>query len=82
MSTKETQTLRIIIFVSVQQSHLQYFKMVEVTIETVSVAIVGLGALNLALKAVLHVYKTFLRPAKNLKKLGKWAVVTGATGEL
>ena len=24
-------------------------------------------------------YKTFLRPGKNLKKLGKWAVVTGAT---
>lgn len=24
-------------------------------------------------------YKTFLRPAKNLKKLGEWAVVTGAT---
>ena len=25
------------------------------------------------------IYKTFLRPAKNLKKLGKWAVITGAT---
>ena len=25
------------------------------------------------------IYKTFLRPPKNLKKLGKWAVVTGAT---
>ena len=24
-------------------------------------------------------YKTFLRPAQNLRKLGKWAVVTGAT---
>ena len=24
-------------------------------------------------------YKTFLRPGKNLKKLGEWAVVTGAT---
>jgi 17beta-estradiol 17-dehydrogenase / very-long-chain 3-oxoacyl-CoA reductase len=24
-------------------------------------------------------YKTFLRPGKNLKKLGQWAVVTGAT---
>jgi 17beta-estradiol 17-dehydrogenase / very-long-chain 3-oxoacyl-CoA reductase len=24
-------------------------------------------------------YKTFIRPAKNLKKLGKWAVITGAT---
>ena len=24
-------------------------------------------------------YKTFLRPAKDLKKLGKWAVITGAT---
>ena len=55
--------------------------MVDATIETAAVAIVGLYALNLAGKALLHVYKTFLRPGKNLKKLGKWAVVTGATGE-
>ena len=25
------------------------------------------------------IYKYFLRPSKNLKKLGEWAVVTGAT---
>jgi 17beta-estradiol 17-dehydrogenase / very-long-chain 3-oxoacyl-CoA reductase len=24
-------------------------------------------------------YKSFLRPGKNLKKFGKWAIVTGAT---
>ena len=52
------------------------------TIQTVSVAIVGLCTVNLVGKAMLHLYKTFLRPGKNLKKLGKWAVVTGATGEL
>lgn len=33
----------------------------------------------LALKILVSFYKTFLRPGKNLKKLGKWAVVTGAT---
>jgi hypothetical protein len=44
-------------------------------------AIVGAICLNLALKALNNLYKTFLRPVKNLKKLGKWAVVTGATGE-
>lgn len=27
-------------------------------------------------------YATFLRPGKNLKRYGEWAVVTGATGEL
>lgn len=30
-------------------------------------------------KIVESTYKTFLRPAKDLKRLGKWAVVTGAT---
>lgn len=30
-------------------------------------------------KALKSIYMTFLRPGKNLKKLGKWAVVTGAT---
>lgn len=33
----------------------------------------------LAKKIIESTYKTFLRPAKDLKKLGKWAVVTGAT---
>jgi 17beta-estradiol 17-dehydrogenase / very-long-chain 3-oxoacyl-CoA reductase len=28
---------------------------------------------------LLAIYKTFLRPGKNLKQLGEWAVVTGAT---
>jgi hypothetical protein len=37
--------------------------------------------LYFASKALNNLYKTFLRPAKSLKKLGKWAVVTGATGE-
>lgn len=27
-------------------------------------------------------YATFLRPGKNLKRYGEWAIVTGATGEL
>lgn len=26
-------------------------------------------------------FVTFLRPGKNLKKYGKWAIVTGATGK-
>ena len=32
-----------------------------------------------ALKVTILLYKFFLRPSKNLKKLGDWAVVTGAT---
>jgi NADPH:quinone reductase-like Zn-dependent oxidoreductase len=31
------------------------------------------------LQALSHLYNTFLRPGKNLNKLGEWAVVTGAT---
>ena len=54
--------------------------MVELTAETACVGIVAVGALGLALRAVSNLYKTFLRPAKNLKKYGKWAVITGATG--
>lgn len=45
-------------------------------------SLVLLGAvvfLNGSLKILSGLYKTFLRPAKNLKKLGQWAVVTGAT---
>lgn len=34
---------------------------------------------SIALKALRNIYKTFLRPAVNFKKLGKWAVITGAT---
>jgi len=48
-------------------------------IETAAVGIIALTALNLFVKAVTNLYKTFLRPAKVLKKYGKWAVVTGAT---
>mmetsp|Transcript_46836 Transcript_46836/g.69656 ORF Transcript_46836/g.69656 Transcript_46836/m.69656 type:complete len:323 (-) Transcript_46836:137-1105(-) len=39
----------------------------------------SLVALGYAYRAVRAIYKTFLRPGKNLKKLGEWAVVTGAT---
>lgn len=53
--------------------------MSDMTIEKAAVGLVGLWALNLAGKALLHVYKTFLRPGRNLKKLGKWAIITGAT---
>ena len=57
------------------------FSMEDITIEKAAVGIVGLIGLNLAFKALSNLYKTFLRPARNLKKLGKWAVVTGATGK-
>mmetsp|Transcript_21057 Transcript_21057/g.32136 ORF Transcript_21057/g.32136 Transcript_21057/m.32136 type:complete len:311 (+) Transcript_21057:71-1003(+) len=46
------------------------------------ILIKALGALtfiNLSLKFLSQFYKTFLRPGKNLRKLGQWAVVTGAT---
>lgn len=49
------------------------------TFENAACGIVVLAALKLCLKAVSNIYKTFLRPAKDLKKYGKWAVVTGAT---
>jgi len=51
------------------------------TFENAACGIVILAALKLCLRAVSNIYKTFLRPAKNLKKYGKWAVVTGATGK-
>ena len=34
---------------------------------------------QLCIQAIGAIYRTFLRPGKNLKKLGQWAVVTGAT---
>ena len=44
------------------------------------VAFVGaIAILQTALRAATGVYVYFLRPGKNLKKLGTWAVVTGAT---
>mmetsp|Transcript_32931 Transcript_32931/g.80029 ORF Transcript_32931/g.80029 Transcript_32931/m.80029 type:complete len:316 (+) Transcript_32931:123-1070(+) len=53
--------------------------MAELTLESAAIGICGLIAANLVLRATLNLYKTFLRPAKPLKKYGKWAVVTGAT---
>eukprot|EP00549_Striatella_unipunctata_P023373 CAMPEP_0118710576 /NCGR_PEP_ID=MMETSP0800-20121206/23471_1 /TAXON_ID=210618 ORGANISM="Striatella unipunctata, Strain CCMP2910" /NCGR_SAMPLE_ID=MMETSP0800 /ASSEMBLY_ACC=CAM_ASM_000638 /LENGTH=320 /DNA_ID=CAMNT_0006614799 /DNA_START=15 /DNA_END=977 /DNA_ORIENTATION=+ len=37
------------------------------------------SATPFTLRALTAIFKTFLRPGKDLKKLGKWAVVTGAT---
>ena len=65
-----------------KSSHKSFVTMDDITLEKAAVGIVGLFGLNLALKALSHLYKTFLRPAKDLKKLGKWAVVTGATGTM
>ena len=45
------------------------------------IAVLGVFGVYLLLKALSNLYKTFLRPGKNLKKLGKWAIVTGATGK-
>jgi hypothetical protein len=41
----------------------------------------GLYLLSFVGTALLSFYRFFLRPGKNLKKLGAWGVVTGATGE-
>eukprot|EP00569_Conticribra_weissflogii_P005594 CAMPEP_0171347268 /NCGR_PEP_ID=MMETSP0878-20121228/27361_1 /TAXON_ID=67004 /ORGANISM="Thalassiosira weissflogii, Strain CCMP1336" /LENGTH=327 /DNA_ID=CAMNT_0011851241 /DNA_START=15 /DNA_END=998 /DNA_ORIENTATION=+ len=43
------------------------------------VAIGGIVAFKFTLGILSAAYKHFLRPAKNLRKLGKYAVVTGAT---
>jgi len=51
----------------------------SLTFENVACGIVLLAALKLCINAVSNIYKTYLRPAKDLKKYGKWAVVTGAT---
>jgi hypothetical protein len=52
-----------------------------ITVEKAAVGIVALIALNLVGKAALNLYKTFLRPGRDLKRVGKWAVITGATGK-
>jgi len=39
----------------------------------------GIFSVIFILEALISFYKTFLRQGKNPKKLGKWAVVTGAT---
>jgi 17beta-estradiol 17-dehydrogenase / very-long-chain 3-oxoacyl-CoA reductase len=44
-------------------------------------AVLGaLVVLRVVLLALHSIYAKFLRPGKNLKKFGDWAVVTGATG--
>ena len=53
----------------------------NLTFEKVACGIVAFATLNLCIKAVSNLYKTFLRPAKNFKKYGKWVVITGATGK-
>jgi 17beta-estradiol 17-dehydrogenase / very-long-chain 3-oxoacyl-CoA reductase len=35
--------------------------------------------LHFYIKILISAYKSFLRPGKKLTKLGKWAIVTGAT---
>jgi hypothetical protein len=45
----------------------------------IELALAALGALTLlkiGLSLLSFMYASFLRPGKNLKKLGKWAVVT------
>jgi len=39
----------------------------------------GLVLTNFAFKLLINIYKTFIRPGKDLKKFGEWAVITGAT---
>ena len=39
----------------------------------------SLVLLSLLKDLILGVYNFFIRPGKNLKKFGSWAVVTGAT---
>lgn len=39
----------------------------------------GLSVASFGLKLLVNVYKYFLRPGKNVRKFGKWCVVTGAT---
>lgn len=47
---------------------------------TVVAALGALSVLGFVLQAVGAFYRFFLRGGKNLKKLGSYAVVTGATG--
>lgn len=46
----------------------------------VIIMIGGLFLIKTALGIGYSLYTTFLRPGKNLKQYGAWAVVTGATG--
>jgi len=53
-------------------------KETDCTISTLAI-FGGLIVLKSVLQVLSSVYKTFLRPSKNLTKYGSWAVVTGAT---
>lgn len=81
LSTKVGKQMIVIAFDCSHSYDIDAETMSDITIETAATGLVGFWALSLVGRAVLHIYKTFLRPGKNLKKLGKWAVVTGATGE-
>ena len=53
--------------------------------EPALLALLALGAAAAAsalLQLAAALFRNFLRPAKNLRRLGEWAVVTGATGAL
>lgn len=50
-----------------------------VEVEQVLTIIGGVSVASFAMKFLVSFYKFFLRPAKDLRKLGKWCVVTGAT---
>lgn len=54
---------------------------VDPTVVNALALVGGLALARCALCLLGAVFTTFLRPGKNLKKYGKWAVVTGATGE-
>uniref|UniRef100_A0A7S1ZGD0 Steroid dehydrogenase n=1 Tax=Trieres chinensis TaxID=1514140 RepID=A0A7S1ZGD0_TRICV len=55
-------------------------KLQECDVAVSGLAVFGaLVASSFALKVLGALYKAFLRPGKNLKKFGKWAVVTGCT---
>lgn len=46
---------------------------------TAFAAIGAIASLSFLHKVITSTYKTFLRPEKKFKKMGKWAVITGAT---
>lgn len=54
---------------------------IDAPVVNVLALIGGLVLVRSALCVLTALYTTFLRPGKNLKKYGAWAVVTGATGE-
>lgn len=56
-------------------------KGIDPSVVNVLAIVGGLVLLRSALCLAANVFATFLRPGKNLKKYGAWAVVTGATGE-